>query len=122
MSSINTQPNSLLGHRVIYKLTDFDVREIIQKRRGAGTATASGNDPREGDEFPAIIVKEFVGAANLQVFLDGTDVFWATSRSRFDTAAHGSWDGEAEAARLAAGEEPNPENWIPDAKGHWFTL
>jgi hypothetical protein len=135
-----------LGEIVLYTLSEQDAKQIIQDRRNAGIAAARGNDPREGDTYPAIIVRDFgqteeqyrqgievgkrnltdqwrganghespargwpvefrgmpsanfykvylpewerslppfdpeAGACNLQVFLDGTDVYWATSRS-----------------------------------------
>jgi hypothetical protein len=108
----NTNITRRLGDNVLYRLSEQDVREIIQKRRTAGIATASGNDPHEGDVYPAIIVRDWADPdfesgrkrnekyrgegvpnevvdsrdyvdsmpVNLQVFLDGNDVFWATSR------------------------------------------
>lgn len=147
--STNITPR--LGKCVLYTLSEADAKQIIQDRRNAGIAAARGNDPHEGDTYPAIIVRdfgstaeqvaaahdssvvmirsqwraangkareedrglpgwpvEFVGmseddlqqwiaargeefsrvwnpenaAVNLQVFLDGTDVYWATSRTR----------------------------------------
>lgn len=116
-----TQQEDLLGAAVLYTLTDQDVREIIQQRRDAGLSTKRGNDPRAGQTYPAVIVKVFpaVTIANLQVLLDGTDTFWATSRSRFDPREHvrplftdspndlGVHDGEAK------------PTWMPDARGHW---
>lgn len=136
-----------VGETVLYTLSEMDAKQIIQNRRDAGISTARGNDPHEGDTYPAIIVRDFgqseeqyrsgvarakqghtdqwrkahgletendvpgfwtalrdmdeqafalwlerweadlapydpdSGGCNLQVFLDGNDVYWATSRS-----------------------------------------
>lgn len=111
---MSTNVTSRLGKMVLYTLSEMDVRDIIQSRRQAGIAAKRGNDPHEGDVYPAIIVADWLDPAyetgekrmerfggegkpnivlspaeaadqvsvNLQVFLDGTDVYWATSRSR----------------------------------------
>jgi hypothetical protein len=91
-----------LGAVVLYRLSEQDVQQIIQRRRSAGLITYAGNDPHEGDVFPAMIVRDWADPAiisatpstmniteyvdgqpvNLQVFLDGNDVFWSTSRKR----------------------------------------
>lgn len=57
-------------------------------------------------------------SVNLQVFLDGTDSFWATSRSLFLPHTHGTW-----ARVFSETETPdkdNPEDWTKDPKGHFF--
>lgn len=139
--------NNRVGLNVLYTLTEYDAREIVQNRRNAGIATARGNDPREGQTYPAIIVADHVHEAhrprveageftvsgapvltwesyiagisvNLQVFLDGTDVFWATSRTEYDATKHGDW------GPLPEGQEPQTLEeeqgvWRPDPKGHF---
>jgi hypothetical protein len=40
----------------------------------------AGNEVREGDVFPALVVRIWPTSVNLQVFLDGNDTYWATSR------------------------------------------
>lgn len=69
------------GRTVLYRLTDDDARHITQQRAHDG---ATGNFVREGDQYPAIVVRTFPGnpadAVNLQVLLDGPDTYWATSR------------------------------------------
>ena len=51
----------------------------------AGAQAHIGNDVKEGDVFPMLIVRVWgptaESAVNGQVFLDGNDVFWATSRT-----------------------------------------
>jgi hypothetical protein len=69
------------GRIVLYRLTDDDARHITQQRAHNGV---NGNFVREGDCYPAVVVKTFPGnpadVANLKVLLDGEDNLWATSR------------------------------------------
>jgi hypothetical protein len=58
----------------------------------------AGNVVSEGDEYPAVIVRDWGGCANLQVLLDGNDTYWATSRSEGD--GPGTWRGHGVAASL----------------------
>lgn len=156
---MTTTISERLGQIVLYTLTEHDVKSIVLNRRNAGQAVASGNEPREGDTYPAMIVRdwgesvevfeqglkrgalgqmqmwqqanglhdhgigypvEFKGmsqdrfevwleawiadrraeralvrpAVNLQVFLDGNDVYWATSRTQMPadvTNSRGYW-------------------------------
>jgi hypothetical protein len=119
-----------LGAIVLYTLSEQDARQIIDERRRAGLGTFRGNDPHEGDTYPAMIVRDWGGdeetrakyaageitkadeartvitlsqaidtwSCNLQVFLDGNDTLWVTSRSKFT---------------------PAPEGYDADPKGHW---
>lgn len=172
-----------LGRDVFYCFNDADVAAVIQRRRNAGLATASGNEPRAGQIFPGRIVADFGTplvthlhireqiakgvyvptaddvpgrrevvidkqlavhdeapkhwAANIQVYLDGYDTFWATSRSQFDPDKHGRWvqvvNGVDEKLPQDVGaHQPSHDEWKarsqaehdiqfrPDAKGHWF--
>jgi hypothetical protein len=80
----------MLGDIVIYTLDGSDIDQINRRRvpgaahaEGwpAGAQAHEGNQVRAGEECPAVIVREWnPGMANLQVLLDGTDTFWATSR------------------------------------------
>jgi hypothetical protein len=69
------------GRVVMYRLTEDDARHITQQRHQHGL---NGNFVREGDRYPAVVVKTFPGnpadVANLKVLLDGEDTMWATSR------------------------------------------
>lgn len=83
-----------IGTTVLYKL-HIDDADSINKRRedfqkhlkkypsneDTGYIAHFGNGVREGDVFPAIIVRAFETSANLHVLLDGNDTFWATSVS-----------------------------------------
>lgn len=63
-----------VGRIVHYTLSDQDVRLIAERDR-------IGNGVQEGQVYPAIVVRTFgKHGANLQVFLDGDDTYWATSR------------------------------------------
>ncbi len=69
-----------IGRIVHYKLSDSDVG-IIEQRRGPGVG---GNQVLAGQNYPALIVRTWgdtpESAVQLQVFLDGNDTYWATSR------------------------------------------
>lgn len=130
------------GQRILYMLSEYDVKVIIQERRAAGYATHHGNDPREGQIFPGVIVADWgngiddTGSANLQVWLDGTDTFWPTSRGRFNPAAHGHYryfigstdhevtrtEYDAEQNRITDDTEIREAlltTFEPDARGTW---
>ena len=96
-----------IGRIVHYRLTDQEAVEI-NRRRTTGTAIGErikadkwplgaqahiGNQVSAGDTFPAMIVKTWGktegSCCQLQVFLDGNDTLWATSRSEGDLA--GMW-------------------------------
>lgn len=85
-----------LGRTVLYTLNEDDAAKINKRRddynahkakfpgyEGDGSICHVGNRVREGDVFPAVVVRAFeqANSANLQVTLDGTDTFWACSVS-----------------------------------------
>lgn len=128
-----------IGEPILYMLSEYDVRVIIQERRGAGYATHHGNDPHEGSIYPGVIVGDWGGSANLQVWLDGTDTFWPTSRSPFDPEKSGQNryylpdDGDREITLEEYQKIAGPNDvgagdaarvaieFEPDARGHWIT-
>lgn len=86
------------GRTVLYVLTEADA-DAINRRRTDGASIAArikedkwplgaqahiGNTACSGDVLPAVAVKVIGDApnplVNLQVFLDGNDTYWATSR------------------------------------------
>lgn len=85
-----------IGRIVIYKLAAADITRIQAKRLGFAY-----NEAREGDEYPAMIVRTWGGtpasAVNLKVMLDGEDSYWATSRT--------------------VGEKPGDYHWMDYQKG-----
>lgn len=81
------------GRIVEYTLTEFDCQSITASRKTEGNS-ASGNFVTPGDTYPMVIVRCWGGqtegaAVNGQVLLDGTDTFWATSRTGGD--GPGQW-------------------------------
>jgi hypothetical protein len=87
-----------IGRIVHYRLSADDATQV-NRRRTTGTSIAVrletatwhegaqahvGNSVQEGSVFPMLITRVWganpTSAVNGQVFLDGTDVFWATSR------------------------------------------
>lgn len=80
-----------IGRIVHYRLSRQDADEIAATRgtRGSGAVSGmpvsirAGNPVKEGDTFPAMIVRTWgdapESAVQLQVFLDGNDTHWATS-------------------------------------------
>lgn len=99
---MSTQKNASIGRIVHYILSEEDATQI-NRRRTTGALIASrikeekwplgaqahiGNDASAGQVFPAIVVNDNgINSVhvNLQVFLDGNDVFWATSRHEDNT-------------------------------------
>lgn len=82
-----------IGRVVHYTLNQQDADEI--NRRRTDSFVLAGNQAQEGDVYPAMIVRIFgetpESAVNLQVFLDGTDTFWATSRTLGEGPSHWAW-------------------------------
>lgn len=98
-----------IGRIVHYKLSAADAAEI-NRRRTTGPAIAErigygswpvgaqahiGNEAKEGDIHPMMITKMWgdgAGASvNGQVFLDGNDVLWVTSRVVGDQSGTFTW-------------------------------
>ncbi|WP_329272062.1 hypothetical protein [Streptomyces sp. NBC_01451] len=90
-----------LGRNVHYRASADDAVRINKRRKDAytsgayaqedGTIAHLGNDVAEGQIFPAIVVRVWTGSVNLQVLLDGNDVFWATSRSEGEEPGKWAW-------------------------------
>lgn len=91
-----------LGRTVHYRLSADDA-ECINRRRGDGEKSGArnghtgyivhaGNRAAEGQILPAVIVAIWEpGSVNLQVSLDGNDLYWATSRKEGDDAGQWHW-------------------------------
>jgi len=83
-----------IGRFVHYTLTEQDV-SIITGDRLNGTdevQRSRHNFVAPGQTYPALVVRNFGGdAVNLQVFLDGTDTYWATSRTEGEPGEQGRW-------------------------------
>lgn len=98
------------GRIVLYKLNEFDVAAIADRRERSGIG---GNRACLNDIYPAIVVRTWDGEkANLQVLLDGHDVHWATSRAEGQEAGEWHWPARAETRAsdsATSDEEPEPE-------------
>lgn len=80
-----------IGRIVHYRLSEYDA-EMINGVRNHPDGHGRGNTAVAGQAFPAMVVHTFGGhAANLQVFLDGTDTYWATSRTTGDDNGQWRW-------------------------------
>jgi hypothetical protein len=71
------------GRIVHYRLSEVDV-ESINTRRHQYNGLLAGNPVKKGDVFPMLITEDWGAhgpqAVNGQVFLDGNDTLWVTSR------------------------------------------
>jgi hypothetical protein len=78
-----------IGRIVHYTLSQQDADAINAQRGPLG-----GNHASEGDTYPAMVVRVFhpeTSTANLQVFLDGPDSYWATSRTEGEGPFYWAW-------------------------------
>ncbi|MFC9505355.1 hypothetical protein [Streptomyces sp. NPDC057002] len=97
-----TPPTPTVGRTVLYRATEYDAEQINKRRKDAytsgsyaeenGTIAHVGNQVTEGQVFPAVVVRVWEGGLlNLQVHLDGNDVFWATSRQEGEDVGTWHW-------------------------------
>lgn len=105
-----------VGALVLYTLGEGDAADINRRRADAGahgrkhpahTAEAGepgrtghvahvGNGAQAGQVYPALVVRDWEepsGTVNLQVMLDGNDVYWATSRTPGEGPGAWRWPG-----------------------------
>lgn len=85
------------GRIVYYVFNDASAQEVNRRRTNAvsilerikvlawpvGAQAHIGNTISAGDIYPAMVIRVWgeSGCSNLKVFLDGSDVYWATSIS-----------------------------------------
>lgn len=101
-----------IGRIVHYTLSQQDADEINRRRTNSysirerisqdqwpiGAQAHFGNEVLSGQTFPAMVVNHWGGGCcNLQVFLDGNDVFWGLSRNEHPQGepAQGFWQWPA---------------------------
>lgn len=110
----------LVTGRIVYYVFDGIAAAAVNQRRTTSAAILErinakswplgaqahiGSDVTEGDTLPAMVVKALDGdAVNLKVFLDGSDVFWASSVA-FD-------DGARQAGEASGGYRPGTWHWM----------
>lgn len=76
---------------VLYTLCEYDVQQI-NARRASVPGWCPWNPVEAGQAYPAMVVRTFGGpVANLQVFLDGVDTYWATSRGKGEPGEECKW-------------------------------
>jgi hypothetical protein len=95
-----------IGWIVHYTLSEQDAEQINRRRsdyvaflrhRHEGSVETGfqghvGNSAAAGEVYPAIVVRTFGGDyVNLQVLLDGSDSYWATSRREGEGPNTWSW-------------------------------
>jgi len=101
-SVFDVKSTPTIGRIVHYKLTEQDAVRINKRRRDweqnvlmngtpeDGYQAHFGNNAEAGQVYPADIVRVWPdNPVNLQVKLDGNDVYWATSR--IEGAEEGQW-------------------------------
>jgi hypothetical protein len=116
------QMDITIGRTVHYTLNEQDAAEINRRRTSgaliaarmkasvpavqggggdiygwpAGAQAHIGNDAQAGQVYPAVSVRVWSpGMANLQVMLDGNDVYWATSRHEGTEPGTWAWPPRA---------------------------
>lgn len=73
-------------------IENWKVDEFPLSRWPEGAQAHIGNSVQGGMEFPAIVVRDWNSeSVNLQVFLDGNDVYWATSVHQSEESFPGNW-------------------------------
>ena len=84
-------PETYVGKQVLYTLGTGDIAEINRVFPMLLNHRQVRNNVMEGDVFPGLVVRVFDSSAstsNLQVFLDGIGVYWATSRTKGEGESH----------------------------------
>ncbi|MDT7783903.1 MAG: hypothetical protein QOF58_2322 [Pseudonocardiales bacterium] len=82
-------PAPSIGRIVHYRLSEYDAEAINRRRLGFPN---DFNAAVAGQAYPALVVRTFGGqAANLQVFLDGNDTQWVTSRTPGEDNGQWCW-------------------------------
>lgn len=103
-----------IGRIVLYTLSQYDADAINRRRAdwernrhdetsgergGKGYQAHVGNRAEAGDVCPALIVRVWgdteQSTVNLQVLLDGTDTYWATSSPQGDGEGRWRWPERA---------------------------
>jgi hypothetical protein len=80
-----------VGRIVLYSMSSQDCQDLYNQRAVGGF----GNNPHQGDIYPAMVVAVWGttpdSAVNLKVMLDGTDTLWRTSRVVGDSPGTYRW-------------------------------
>jgi hypothetical protein len=100
----------------------------VAERNLTGSWNAPGGEPNQ-DALEALTEEEITEEAsrlraasantasvNLQVFLDGNDTHWVTSRSEYDPSTHGTWAKDA--PEFVAAKPNDIEEFFGHPKNH----
>ena len=96
-----------VGRVVLYHISHSDADEINRHRNSntahtdmwpSGAQAHVGNTVYNGDTFPMIVCRVWgdSGLINGQVFLDGNDTYWATSRHEGTNPGDWEWPQRVE--------------------------
>lgn len=96
------EPKPSLGRVVLYKITRADAQSINARREDAemnrpgdkrsGVMVHVGNRAHHGDVYAADVVRVWnESSVNLQVKLDGNDLFWVTSVAQGEDEGEWTW-------------------------------
>lgn len=87
-----TRMKPTIGRIVHYKLNSL---EALEAQKDMEAFKLSGNRPRAGEVYPALIVRVWgdqeTSVVNLQVFLDGRHTIWVTSRAQGELEGQWIW-------------------------------
>jgi hypothetical protein len=92
--------NGIVAGRIVhYVITQEEAKIINQRRNNLSMSDApTGNTVQAGDHLPMIMTAVFPNeygpdkpGINGQVFLDGNDSLWVTSRKYSESDAVGTW-------------------------------
>ncbi len=94
-TTVQNLPVPTVGRIVLYRVTQNDIEGIMERRKASG-GLFNGNPMDEGDAFPFLITEAWTGespnkAVNGQLFLDGNDTYWLTSRMVGEGPGTWSW-------------------------------
>ncbi len=122
---MNITPTS--GRIVWYKMANYEAQQINKRRQDAqnkmdwhralstGAQIHIGNEVKAGQLYPAMIIIPWgitpESAVNLQVFLDGNDTYWATSK------CVGEKEGDYQWMPYQLGQAAKTEEVLKDSEG-----
>lgn len=94
-----TKTAATIGRTVHYHMSETDAAAVNKRRadfaaanpQTSGLVAHVGNTVLAGSKYPAVVVAAFGLAVNLQVLLDGSDSYWATSRVEGEQPGQWAW-------------------------------
>jgi len=82
--------NPSIGRIVVYTFDGQGVKDVAEQR--ANRVGFKGNVEVVGSQRPMIITQVWEnGTVSGQVFLDGNDIFWVSSKDQKDDGTHGTF-------------------------------